>query len=186
MSFTQSIKTCFQKYVTFSGRASRPEYWYFFLFIILGNIVTTVLDVTFFGVDLTITTDDASHTTTTEVHDNGPLGRLFSLATMIPLLAVGWRRMHDSGRSGLYLFFPLIAMIGIGLFLSFSAGTIAFTGGTLGLGGLATALGAVSLAILFPALVIGIFAPLLVIWWLTRPSDPNPNTYGPNPNEAPQ
>ena len=38
MTFTQSVRTCFRKYVTFSGRATRPEYWYFVLFIILGTV----------------------------------------------------------------------------------------------------------------------------------------------------
>ena len=39
MSFTEAVKTCFAKYVTFSGRARRSEHWYFFLFITLIQIV---------------------------------------------------------------------------------------------------------------------------------------------------
>ena len=42
MSFTEAVKTCFAKYVTFSGRARRSEHWYFFLFITLVQIVLII------------------------------------------------------------------------------------------------------------------------------------------------
>ena len=49
MSFTDAIRTCLRKYVTFSGRASRPEYWWFILFLFLGGMVASVLDGMLFG-----------------------------------------------------------------------------------------------------------------------------------------
>lgn len=44
MTFTESIKTCFSKYVTFAGRASRSEYWYFVLFCLIGNTILPLFD----------------------------------------------------------------------------------------------------------------------------------------------
>ena len=48
MSFTQAVRVCLkEKYATFSGRASRSEYWWFVLFNILVGIVTSILDAVF-------------------------------------------------------------------------------------------------------------------------------------------
>ena len=49
MDFQTSIKTCFNKYADFSGRALRSEFWWFVLFSILGGIVTTIIDVMILG-----------------------------------------------------------------------------------------------------------------------------------------
>ena len=94
MSFSEAIKTCFSKYATFSGRATRSEYWYFFLFNFLVSFVLSFLG-NFSSIKLF------------EV-----LGYLFMLATFIPTLAVAWRRLHDIGRSGAWWFILLIPLIG--------------------------------------------------------------------------
>jgi uncharacterized membrane protein YhaH (DUF805 family) len=86
MNFSQAISTCFSKYATFTGRASRPEFWWFFLFQILISIVASM-----FG----------------EV-----VNGLVSLALLLPALAVGARRLHDIGKSG---WWQLIALTIIGL-----------------------------------------------------------------------
>ena len=45
MTFMESVQTCVkQKYTAFSGRASRSEYWWFFLFTVLGGIVLSLID----------------------------------------------------------------------------------------------------------------------------------------------
>ena len=49
MDLQTSIKTCFNKYAIFSGRASRSEFWWFFLFGILGGIIAGIIDVMIFG-----------------------------------------------------------------------------------------------------------------------------------------
>ena len=74
MNFGQAISTCFAKYATFSGRASRPEFWWFFLFQILVSVVASMLGDVVAG--------------------------LVSLAVLVPALAVGARRLHDIGKSG--------------------------------------------------------------------------------------
>lgn len=162
MGFTTAIQTCFRKYVTFSGRASRPEHWWFFLFVLLGGAAAAVIDAGLFG---------------TPSDETGPLNLVFSLATFLPLLAAGWRRMHDTGRSGLFLFYPLLVMIGIGSFA-------AMTGAAARLDDPSTLFNDIVGLILAVALVVFILSPFIVLWWLTRPSEPGTNDYGPNPLEV--
>ena len=88
MNFGQAISTCFAKYATFSGRASRPEFWWFFLFQILVSIAASLLGDVVAG--------------------------LVSLALLLPALAVGARRLHDIGKSG---WWQLIMLTVIGLLL---------------------------------------------------------------------
>lgn len=100
MDFPQAIQTCFKKYATASGRATRSEYWYWHLFTFLGGMVTTVLDVAILSTKL----DDPEALS--------PINIIFSLLTFIPSIAVGIRRLHDTNRSGWWL---LIAFTIIGL-----------------------------------------------------------------------
>ena len=170
MTFSESIKTCLSKYAKFSGRASRSEYWWFVLFIVLASAVLGIVDNKVFGVDpMTQTT-------------NGVFGPLFSLATLLPLLAVGWRRMHDGGKPGWYLLLPMLVtfatfffvMVGVMGFASMQnigadpdmlRGPAAF----LGMTGMVT------------AVIVQLILFVLLLWWLTRPSDTGTNAYGPPP-----
>ena len=88
MNFGQAISTCFSNYATFSGRASRPEFWWFFLFQILVSIAASMLGDVVAG--------------------------LVSLAVLLPALAVGARRLHEIGKSG---WWQLIMLTVIGLLL---------------------------------------------------------------------
>lgn len=97
MNFKQAIISGFQNYVTFSGRAPRSEYWYWVLFVFLTSFVLGVIDATLFGT----TPESAS-----------PISGLFSLATLLPGLAITARRLHDNNRSGWWM---LIAFTVIGL-----------------------------------------------------------------------
>jgi uncharacterized membrane protein YhaH (DUF805 family) len=97
MGFTDAIKTGFQKYIGFSGRAARSEYWYWVLFILLLQIVAWLIDMTLFGFN------------TTGVN---PIGVIVSLATLLPGLAVSVRRLHDIDRVGWWIFLALIPVIG--------------------------------------------------------------------------
>ena len=97
MDFSTAIKTCFGKYVTFSGRAERPEFWYWVLFSIIGSIVTSIIDAVLFGAG-----------------GLGLLNPLFALATFLPSLAVSVRRLHDLDKSGwwyLLVFIPIVGWI---------------------------------------------------------------------------
>ncbi|MBL3570699.1 DUF805 domain-containing protein [Rhodovulum sp. BSW8] len=173
MGFAAAVKVCFRKYFTFSGRASRPEYWWFVLFMLLGGILAAVLDGLLFWGDVSVGAEGVSAET------SGPLNGLFGLVTLVPGLAAGWRRMHDSGRSGLFLLYPLIVLVGIAGFANFIGAFDAATTGDVAQ--MFTGLAGVVLAL---SVVVLMISPLLVIWWLTRPSQPGPNPYGPNPHEV--
>ncbi len=87
-TFGEAISTCFSKYVTFSGRASRSEYWFFVLFLLLLGIVASVIDAGFFP---------------GSIETGGPVNGLVSLVTFLPSMAVSWRRLHDTNRSGWWI-----------------------------------------------------------------------------------
>ncbi len=94
-----------QKYAVFGGRARRKEYWYFFLFNIIVTIVLAIIDALTgsFKAGVGI----------------GLLGGLYSLAVIIPSLAVTIRRLHDTDRSGWWLLISLIPLIGAIVLLIF-------------------------------------------------------------------
>ncbi|MCK0126296.1 DUF805 domain-containing protein [Gelidibacter sp. F2691] len=96
MDFQTAVRTCFQKYVTFSGRAARSEYWWYTLFIIVASIVLGLVDGTIFGWGELFS----------------PLSDLFSLATLLPSLAVTSRRLHDYDKSAWWMLLILIPIIG--------------------------------------------------------------------------
>jgi uncharacterized membrane protein YhaH (DUF805 family) len=86
-----------KKYADFSGRARRKEYWYFVLFNVIISIVLAVMD----GA-LGLANSEGL----------GPLRGIYTLAILIPSIAVGVRRLHDTGRSGWYLLLGLIPCVG--------------------------------------------------------------------------
>ena len=88
MNFGQAISSCFAKYATFSGRASRSEYWWFFLFQVLASVAASMVGELLYG--------------------------LVGLGLLLPALAVGTRRLHDIGKSG---WWQLLMLSGIGYFL---------------------------------------------------------------------
>ena len=98
--FLEAVGICFRKYLTFSGRARRSEYWYFRLFCWLVDIVLLILAAAF------------SDTAMSGIF--GLLLLVFCLIILLPGLAVSWRRMHDIGKSGMWnliLFAPCIGWI---------------------------------------------------------------------------
>ena len=102
MDFTTAVRTCFSKYATFSGRARRSEFWWFALFNFLANIALSVVDGVIFGFGHGMMGGGGQ-----------PLSGLYSLAVLLPSLAVAARRLHDTGRSGWWLLLIFIPLIGI-------------------------------------------------------------------------
>ena len=99
MDFQTSIKTCFQKYAVFSGRASRSEFWYFSLFCFLGGTITWVIDTMILGYG---------------AEDWGAISVIFQIVIILPGVAVGARRLHDINKSG---WWQLITLTIIGIIL---------------------------------------------------------------------
>ena len=92
MTFTQAIQSVFSQYATFSGRARRSEYWFFVLF---NYVISAALG--FLGRYMFLFSI---------------LSGLYSLAVLIPSLAVTWRRLHDIGKGGGWYFMVLVPLVG--------------------------------------------------------------------------
>lgn len=118
MSFTESICTCFKKYATISGRASRAEFWWFQLFLFFISfilcIITFVLMVRTIGLQAqgTYVPDDSFITQFSTIMIFMFLVQMVSLALLVPTICVMVRRFHDVGHSGFEIFFGLIPFVG--------------------------------------------------------------------------
>lgn len=132
-----AISACFGKYAWFGGRATRLEYWWFWLFYVVSSLIPIV-------------------------------GPFISLASVLPMLAVSWRRMHDIGMSGWWVFLPAVTLIPTLIILNdmMTADVWPEIGMTLVVVGLA---GTVALSI-------------MTLVWLASPSEPADNAFGENPH----
>ena len=140
-----------QKYADFTGRAPRAEYWWFVLLYMVGFVVATIID-SVLGLDAMALT-------------YGPVTILFALAILVPSLAVGARRLHDTDRSGWWLLMPgLPYLLGIAL---------VFGGAASGNSMLAMLGGALA----FVGFICGI---VLLVWFCTKGTD-GPNRFGDDP-----
>lgn len=97
VSFGEAVKTCFSKYVTFTGRARRSEYWYFALFYFIIYIIACIIDTV-----ISLSSDEPTLI----------FKSLVCLAFILPSLAVFFRRLHDIGKSGWWWLLGLIPIIG--------------------------------------------------------------------------
>jgi uncharacterized membrane protein YhaH (DUF805 family) len=113
MEFGTAIKTCFSKYVTFSGRASRSEFWWYTLFNILGAIVARILDL-LAGTSFHMTMPNGSSVSM----GYGYILSLYALVVVLPTLSVAVRRLHDRNRSGWWYWLFLVPFVG-GIWLIF-------------------------------------------------------------------
>jgi uncharacterized membrane protein YhaH (DUF805 family) len=100
MNFTDAIKSGFNNYVGFTGRARRSEYWYWTLFVVIVSFVVGFVG----GVN-----SDLSNIITAIV----------SLALFLPGLAMSVRRLHDNDRSGWFVLLALIPLVGFIILLVF-------------------------------------------------------------------
>jgi uncharacterized membrane protein YhaH (DUF805 family) len=97
MNFTDAVKSVLTiNYANFQGRAARSEFWWYVLFVIIASVVLNLVDGLIF-----------TRTIGTPI-----LGPLFSLATIIPGIAVSVRRLHDKDKSGWFVLLALIPIVG--------------------------------------------------------------------------
>jgi len=85
-----------RQYADFSGRATRQEFWMFVLFNIIFSVFSTLID----------------YSLGTGFEGGGIISSIYSLAVLIPSLAVTVRRLHDIGKSGWNILLGLIPLIG--------------------------------------------------------------------------
>jgi uncharacterized membrane protein YhaH (DUF805 family) len=100
MSFADAVRDGLSKYVTFSGRSSRPAYWWFYLFGFLVVAAAAIIDVV--------------------LGTNYIFYGLAALALLLPNLAVLVRRLHDAGHSGWWVLIALLPLIGAIVLLVFT------------------------------------------------------------------
>lgn len=151
MDFKTSVRTVLtEKYARFEGRASRSEYWWFFLFVFVVSVILQILW--------------------------WPLYLIFALAILCPAFAVGWRRLQDTGRPGWYIAIPM----GLSILNSVLAPTMPSDEAMMS--GQIPNMGSMALSGVLAIVSLVVF--ILYIWWLTRPSQPGTNEYGPPPASA--
>lgn len=167
MEFGQSIKTCFSKYATFSGRASRSEFWWFYLFYVLigyaiGIIMAFVMvgSMMSAGISENPTEEESLQLVMSMLGFYGIVFLLY-IPLMIPFLAVSMRRLHDTGHSGWHLWGPTALMLASlsGMAISAEAGFVFVIVGYLA----------------------GIVYGIVIFVWLVTKSSPTENQYGPVP-----
>ena len=137
-----------KKYAEFNGRSRRKEYWMYVLLLIVVGIVIGIVE-SLLGLRGMV------------AGLYGPLSLLFMLATFIPSLAVGVRRLHDTNRSGWWL------LIGYGPFL---------------LSLVATFLGSLSLAMILS--LVGLVGFIVLLVFMVLEGNRGPNQYGADPKGA--
>jgi len=118
MTFGQSVKHVFSNYASFQGRASRSEFWWFYLFMIIANVVIAIP----YYIGLAQSAGSMTTDPMTGEMTGGSLSGLaifgiillaiWGLATIIPIISVSVRRLHDGGRSGWWWWLNLLCFIG--------------------------------------------------------------------------
>ena len=99
MTFSEAVKSGFDHYTKFDGRAGRPAYWWWFLFGILVGIGASIIDAI--------------------IGSFGVVSGLAALALLLPGLSVSIRRLHDTDHSGWWVLIGLIPIIGFIVLLIF-------------------------------------------------------------------
>lgn len=104
MTMMEAVSKVLSNYSNFSGRAARPEFWWWVLAFILLQIATSIVDSAIIAPLLGL--DPFAPGT------GQPLSLLVTLALLVPYVAVSVRRLHDTGRSGWWFLVGVIPIIG--------------------------------------------------------------------------
>lgn len=161
----------FKRYFDFSGRSRRKEYWMYTLFVVIVTIVLAIID-TALGLDGSATSDPDMTGPPISPATGGLLGNIFALATFIPSLAVGVRRLHDLDRSGWWILLPLgpifvgVVLFGVGMVQSLD-GMGGGMSSTMILGGI--------------ALLGGLICSIVLLVWYCTPGTSGSNRFGEDP-----
>lgn len=158
MGPAQAIRTCFQEYSQFSGRAARPEFWGF-----IGAFVTLSL-----LISLVILNLDRAPDAVDMMIENA-----FALVFFVPFLAAPVRRLHDPGRSGFAMLAAMVSVV---------VARFQLTGGIPGDAFFRAAVTGKTAT--FGVVALQTAVTFLALWWLTCAAQPFVNQYGANPSEA--
>jgi uncharacterized membrane protein YhaH (DUF805 family) len=102
MGFGEAVKTCFSKYATFSGRARRSEFWWFYLFTLIANAAAYIVDrlIGWTAVSFDTMEINGESYTVASTYYPGWIQSIVVLALILPMIAVSVRRLHDRDASG--------------------------------------------------------------------------------------
>lgn len=134
MGFSEAVRTCLQlKYATFSGRASRSEYWWFFLFVALVAMVLVGIGGGIMGTSGIEQMQAGGSMPVASMVFFG-IAAIFYLAVLLPVIAVTVRRFHDRDLSGwIYLAAIVLGFVPfVGIIASIGAFVITVLKGTPG------------------------------------------------------
>jgi uncharacterized membrane protein YhaH (DUF805 family) len=155
-----------KRYADFQGRSRRMEFWMWVLFTLIVGLVLGIVD-GIVGLRLggAPTATPGMPAGLALFSSMGILGLIWSLATLVPNLAVAVRRLHDTNRSGFWLLLP-IAPYAIGLVLM-AVAVASQNFGLIGIAGILT--------------LIGLICAIVLLVFYCLPGTPGPNKYGPDP-----
>lgn len=115
MTFVESIKSVLTNYAGFTGRASRSEFWWFIIFTMMVSAALSIIQ------NMAMAASASANGVITIGLTFAAISSLVSLALLLPSLAVGVRRLRDTGRSGWLLLLALIPLVGIIILIVFWA-----------------------------------------------------------------
>ncbi|SMR70825.1 Uncharacterized membrane protein YhaH, DUF805 family [Aliiroseovarius halocynthiae] len=173
MSPVKAISTCFSKVFNYSGRASRSEFWWFFVFVGAATYLVSFLDErmfpdTWYGMVFSHNTENVG---TMLTFGGTPMQLVVTAILAFPLLAAAWRRLQDTGQSGWISLLPLAGLVLAALVLTLASKIEA--------GSTSAAPGFIAMLLMFGSVVICVSS-------LARRSVPGNNSYGPSPLEVTQ
>ena len=142
-----------EKYADFSGRASRAEYWWFVLAMIIAYVVLGMIVENMLGIDKMV------------LGIYGPLTTLLWLATIIPSISVAIRRLHDTNRSAWWM------LLIVPYCISAALAAQALASGSMAALGSAGLLG-----------IVGLVCAIALLVFMVLPGTPGDNRYGPPAN----
>ncbi|WP_051277102.1 DUF805 domain-containing protein [Marmoricola sp. URHB0036] len=167
MTFTQAVRSALGNYATFSGRARRSEYWWFYLFTILVSLATS-------GVDSVL-----RYAFDNEV---GVVNTIASLALLLPSLAVTARRLHDTGRTGWWMVLPVVPVLAT-VVVGFAAlFTIVFSA-VSSANDISSAPVLATVALFIACALCALVACVTLLVFLCLDSEPGANRYGLSPKQ---
>ena len=157
-----------KRYADFQGRSRRMEFWMWILFTFIVGLVLGFIDgILGFRLAPSSSTSFSSGGVSgfSMFSSIGILGLLWSLATLVPNIAVAMRRLHDTDRTGWWLLLPVIPyVIGLVIMLAAAAGQNL---GLIAIGGIFS--------------LIGLVGAIVLLVFYCLPGTPGPNRFGPDP-----
>lgn len=178
MTFGESVKTCFRKYAVFKGRACRSEFWWFVLFTLIVDVALDFV-MGLFMIPLLFKGEFNAESITNVSSPFGIVSLVFALAFLLPSLGVMVRRLHDTNKSGWWVFlFYMLSLIVVAVTVVLGLTSFAFGENPANTAEDFPFVFLLVLVIL--CLLLFAFGIVLLVWFCTRGTI-GYNKYGPDP-----